>query len=498
MHRSFRSRTNIILIMTIAAVLCIAATVGAFAASVPKAKGVVISDDGAVLRKSSSTASRKLVVLSSGAGVTIHKEVFKKKKSTADKNKWYYVSAAGQKGYVRADLVGNINYGSVSGKLRTKANYRKGAGTKMKKIGSLKKKSVVTVCLTANPVSSTKGSSKKWYKIKAGPNYYYVCSSNIKLGGDAVAADPAAPSYASYVNTPMANMTDAQFASYLKDQGFPESYKKKLTALHKKHPNWGFVGYKTNIKWSTALDKQAGGSKNLIAASQPKKYRSGSSQPEKGWYVANSQVVAYYMDPRNFLNEDRIYMFEDLSYKPQYQTAASVSAILSNSRLPACGFGANIFIDAAAATNVSPVFLAARAVQENGNGGDAVNGSTVFGNVYNPFNIGANGGTNPLYNGLVYAAAKGWNTPGKAVAGGASLLAENYVKEGQYTGYYQRFNVRNGVKKIGTHQYMTNVQAPYSEAGQTAGSYKKYGISNQALVFEIPVFESMPSSTKLP
>ena len=32
----------------------------------------------------------------------------------------------------------------------------------------------------------------------------------------------------------------------------------------------------------------------------------------------------------------------------------------------------------------------------------------------------------------------------------------------------------------------------------TKNSYSKYGITNQPLVFEIPIYEGMPASTKLP
>lgn len=480
-------KLNISITLLIVAFLVIMFSSGAYAASVPKAVGRINSSDGAILRKSSSTGSAKIAVLNDNTEVTIHKEVFKSKTSTKKKYRWYYVTANGKKGYVRADLVNDICYGSVSGKIKAKVNYRKGPGTKMKKKGSFKKGTTVTVVMKANPVSSTKGTSKTWYKVKSGSKYYYVCSSKVKLTGSAV-------DYFGGIN-----MTDAEFERYLAGEGFPESYKIKLRALHKAHPNWGFVAYNTGIKWSTALSKQTSGGTSLVSGSFPKKYRDGTKQYEKGWYKANSKVVAYYMDPRNFLNENSIYMFEDLSYKSKYQTATVVSAILSPTKLPAYGFTSNIFVKAGEANNVSPVFLASRARQETGNGGDAVNGTKILGKkVYNPFNIGAFGGTNPLYNGLVYAYGKGWTTPEKAVTGGAAELAKNYINKGQYTLYYQRFNVRNGEKKAGTHQYMTNIMAPYSEASSTKASYVKYGINDKPLVFEIPIYDSMPLSTKLP
>ena len=458
------------------------------------------SSGGATLRKSASADSGNLGSLSDNTQIVIHKEVFTSRTSTSKEYKWYYVTADGKNGYIRSDLVDSIKYGSASGKTTETVNYRYGPGTEMKKKSSFSRNANVTVVLQAEPVYSTRGTSATWYKIKMGSDYYYLCSSKVKLtssftppSGSAASGSSASSAQSS------AAAADAQFIKSLDNAGFPDSYKKSLTKLHKAHPNWVFVGYKTNIAWSTALSKQTSGGTSLVSGAFSSSYRDGSKQYEKGWYKASSKVVAYYMDPRNFLNENSIYMFEDLSYKPKYQTASVVGAILSPTRLPANGFTASIFVKAGEKANVSPVFLASRARQETGNGSDAITGTTVLGTkVYNAFNIGAFGGTNPLYNGLLYARAKGWTTPAKAVEGGAQELAKNYINNGQYTGYYQRFNVRNGASRVGTHQYMTNIMAPYSEASSTKTSYAKYGILNQPLVFEIPIYEGMPASTKLP
>lgn len=500
MEKTANRITNICIILFIMAAIIAVCSSGVYAVSVPGAVGQINSSSGAILRKSASTSSKKLTVLSDNTAVKIHQEVFVNKTSTSAKNKWYYVTANGKKGYVRSDLVDNISYGKVNGTIKIKANYRKGAGTRMKSAGKFSKGSKVTVVLKANPVRSTKGSSYTWYKVAKGGKYYYICSSNVKLTGASTEAKAAsAPNYYNYISSPAANMTEEQFEAYLNKQGFPDTYKKGLRALHKAHPNWGFVAYKTNIKWSDALSRQTSGSTSLVSGIYPASYRSGSKQYEPGWYKASGTVVAFYMDPRNFLNENSIYMFEDLSYKPAYQTSAVTGAILTSTKLPTYGFTANIFVNAGAANNVSPVFLASRARQETGSGGNAINGTKILGtSVYNPFNIGAFGGTDPLYNGLLYAYSKGWTTPAKAVGGGATELAKNYINQGQYTSYYQRFNVRNGVGKVGTHQYMTNIMAPYSEALSTKNSYAKYGITNQSLVFEIPIYEGMPASTKLP
>ena len=494
--RKIRFDLTLILITTFLTVLVSAAA--AFGLSAPSATGMTNSKEGVVLRKSSSVSSKRLGVIGDNTRLTIHKEIYKKKSSTAAKDRWYYVTAGGRKGYVRADLVDTVRYSTVKGRITSAVKYRKGAGTGMKSAGKYRKNASVNVVLAASPVSKYKGSSSTWYKVKNGSKYYYVCSSKVKLM-QKKSSSKDADSVVAPADQAGANLSEKQFEEYLTQQGFPKAYKKKLKALHKTHPNWGFVAYKTKIKWADALARQTRSGVSLVHGSYGSKYRSGSKQIEPGWYNAGSTVVAYYMDPRNFLTEDRIMMFEDLTYKPAYQTASVVSTILAPTQLPSKGFTANIFISAAQKNNVSPVFLAARARQEVGGGSDAINGVTVLGTkVYNPFNIGAFGGTNPLYNGLLYARAAGWTTPAKAVEGGAAELSKYYISKGQHTIYYQRFNVRNGAGNVGTHQYMTNIHAPYNEALNTKESYKKYGILNQPLVFEIPVYSGMPSSTKLP
>ena len=501
MNKTISSKLNIFIILLILTAVVAICSSGAFAASAPSATGQVDFSGGIVLRKSPTVYSKNLGHLKNNTKITIYKEIFKTKKSTSSNDIWLYISANGQKGYIKACRADNIKYSNVSGKITTDVNYRKGAGIKMKYVGTLNKGEKVTVVLLANPVNSAKGSSLQWYKIRSGSKYYYVCSSKVQLI-DTEATSSASQkktSYSNYISAPSSNMEEEKFEEYLKKQGFPEEYKVKLRKLHKAHPNWGFVAYHTNIKWADALSRQNSGGTSLVSGVYPSSYRNGSKQYEKGWYKASSSVVAFYMDPRNFLDENSIYMFEDLSYKPSYQTASVTAAILAPTRLPGYGFTGNLFVNAAAANNVSPVFLAARARQETGNGGDAVNGTKILGKkVYNPFNIGAFGGTNPLYNGLLYAYAKGWTTPALAINGGAQELAKNYINQGQYTGYYQRFNVRNGAGKVGTHQYMTNIMAPFTEARSTKDSYTKYGLTGQSLVFEIPVYTAMPASTKLP
>ena len=49
---------------------------------------------------------------------------------------------------------------------------------------------------------------------------------------------------------------------------------------------------------------------------------------DKGWVNASKRAVEYTMDPRNFLNEVRIFQFEKLSYDPNVNNQEGVEKIL--------------------------------------------------------------------------------------------------------------------------------------------------------------------------
>ena len=50
-----------------------------------------------------------------------------------------------------------------------------------------------------------------------------------------------------------------------------------------------------------------------------------------------------------------------------------------------------------------------------------------------------------------------WNSPYKAIVGGAKWIGNGYINNNQDTLYYQKFNV---VNKNWNHQYMANISAP--------------------------------------
>lgn len=314
--------------------------------------------------------------------------------------------------------------------------------------------------------------------------------------------------------------TSNKFDKEWEQLGFPKSYWASLTLLKEAHPNWEFkvvnptkgTGQKTTFAEVVAAESVPGTSLILTnnegwlstADASYNHYTDTFYNKDGGYKDANEQTVAYFLDPRNFLNDPNVYMFLALDYNDSY-AIEGVQSILNGS----CMAGsytdsegtftyAEAFMRAAKETGVSPYLLATRAKQE-------INGSptcsqSATGNVpgyeglYNFFNIGAypSDGKGAIENGLIYARNKGWDTVYKSLVGGGQLLGNGYIARGQNNLYFQKWDVKNGNY---SNQYMTNIQAPKAEAEILAASYASISSS---LVFEIPVYEQMPEKTTLP
>lgn len=367
-------------------------------------------------------------------------------------------------------------------------NVRTGAGTSYTRLTTLPKGTSVVIT-----GSSKDSSGKVWYKYqysssKAG----YICSDYVK------------------VQTITSN---SEFEAYLTAQGFPESYKPALRVLHASHPQWVFKAVKVGYNWSDALTKESKVGINLVSSSSPVSYRSteaGSYNSstkswttfDGGWYAASKTVVAYYMDPRNFLNEDGIYQFMKQTYDSGSQNANTVEAVIKGSFMqgknPGGGYSsyAALINAAGKSLGVNPNVLAAMIIQEQGWSGSSLVSGTYSGykGYYNFFNIGAytTSTMSAVQRGLWYAQQHGWNTPYKSILGGAQFYAEDYVGNNQDSYYTKKFNVKNGLSKVATHQYMTFVAAATSEGSIVKRAYASN--DNYPVVFEIPVYNNMPST----
>lgn len=402
---------------------------------------------------------------------------------------------------------------TMKGSLRNKTMFRK--------VPNCGAEPVMTFDAATNVVivATYKVGTTNWYKVKRaynGKTYYgYVIDEEILLDAD------------------------VEFERSL--QSFPSDYQQKLRDLHAKHPNWMFTAVKTGLDWNTVINNEDRLGVNTISTTVPNGGSAGTySAPfsylstDNGaynwatdvyklcdgttWYTADRAVISYYMDPRNFLAEDTIFMFEALSYD-KTQSTSVVKDILSNSfmngsytytdpdtKKKVTRNYADSFVTAGKTYGVSPYFLACRAKQELGlEGSGSVSGTySGYKGYYNYYNIGANdsAGGGAIANGLNFAKGgstkettygRPWNSPYKAILGGAQFLASTYISKGQSTVYFQKFNVVNK-DSLYSHQYMTNVQAPRSEAISAYNSYDNLNVLNKEMAFLIPVYNNMPSS----
>ena len=314
---------------------------------------------------------------------------------------------------------------------------------------------------------------------------------------------------------PYEGPTDEEFEEQL--AAFPESYKNALRHLHAQHPKWSFTAKYTGIDFNYAVDQENSGNRSMIYVSSTTPFSWLSTAPGDydwatdtyvnkdgaSWKGASRELIAYYMDPRNFLDEQQIFMFETQSYDSQ---SRDVTAGILSGTFMADGNGYNYngkyytyvdtFMEAGQIAGVSPYFLASRVRQEVGGGSSAADGTYGY---YNFFNIGAYASAegNAVQNGIAYASQTGkwrrpWTSPWLSIVGGAEFLASSYINVGQNTDYFQKFNVVD--TPYFDHQYMGNIQAPCSEGSSRYSTYKSLGVLDSAITFVIPVYENMPTS----
>ena len=373
---------------------------------------------------------------------------------------------------------------------------------------NLNKNDTVTILAEVN--SEGDSTYKTWYHIE------------FKYGGN---------TYKGYVYTGFVNIKTTT-DDYEMPEGVPEIYKEYIENLLSLHPNWNFVFYDTKLDWNDVISTGIEGAlgRSVIYYTLPYSYRSTQSgaynwredkwlnpDNETGWYQANTQTIAYYMDPRNFLNEQNVFMFEALSYDSKTQTLDGVQKILNGSFMDGVNIKntenqdvsyAQAYIDAGIKANVSPYHLASRTVQEVGKQGSGstsgkyvAKDGTNYSGYYNFYNIGATASGDPIANGLKYATGTTssdanktkymlpWNSQYKAIVGGAKWIGNGYINSKQDTLYYQKFNV---VNQVWWHQYMANISAPYSESITIKKTYADLGILDNSFTFLIPYYRNMP------
>ncbi|MBR4073652.1 MAG: hypothetical protein IKK24_06890, partial [Clostridia bacterium] len=212
--------------------------------------------------------------------------------------------------------------------------------------------------------------------------------------------------------------------------------------------------------------------------------------------------VAYYMDPRNFLDANTIYMFMKHTYDPAAQNEEGIKNIIKGTFLEKGytdpkdkdydGSYIKVIIEAAKQSGVSPYIIASTIRLEQGVNGtsDLISGKySGYEGYYNFFNVNASGSA-VVVNGLKYAKKEGWNTRSKAIIEGAKWYAKQYINKGQNTYFYKDFNLVYA--PYYQHQYAQSVYDARTSGYNVRTVYNTD--YDAALTFRIPVYKTMPST----
>lgn len=116
-------------------------------------------------------------------------------------------------------------------------------------------------------------------------------------------------------------------------ENFPESYRPYLYELKRKYPNWEFTALYTGIDWNEVIKNEYGNDKNLVPLNYSDEWKCKdvgkyNVEIDAGWVNASNRAIRYVMDPRNFLNEVRIFQFEKLIYDENINNELGVDKIL--------------------------------------------------------------------------------------------------------------------------------------------------------------------------
>ena len=323
--------------------------------------------------------------------------------------------------------------------------------------------------------------------------------------------------YFGNMNKVEARITSNLPKSYMSDE-FPDSYKPYINSLKNAHSNWVFKAVYTGLDWNEAVSHESYDVNDGISL-VPDSYDAAWKKDGQNYYkdgnfvIASKDAVKYMLDPRGHINEKEVFQFQTLSYSQHMDSIDSIEKVLwgtsmynrseyqrAGSMINMGQTYSNIILGAAQKYGVSAIHIASRIKQETAGAitsNRSINGSTTVNGVipYNYFNIGATP-PNAIDNGLRYAANKGWTDPVSGINGGTDELKNKWIKWGQDTTYFQKFDVNNPFGNalwLYGSQYMTNIIAPTNESYSTYTAYEKMGLLNSNIEFHVPVYNNMPS-----
>ena len=178
------------------------------------------------------------------------------------------------------------------------------------------------------------------------------------------------------------------------------------------YPEWVFKAQPTGFDWDYAVDQETVIGKSLVQSTSKSSWKSTDPKAYNwdtgkwtefdtgGWVAASREIVAYYMDPRNFLTQNSIFQFLLQSFDANVQNVAGVERLVSGTFLANTVtdtdgkklYYPQVIYDAGKKVGVNPYVLAAMIIQEQGTKGlsDSISGKAPgFEGYFNFYNIGA-------------------------------------------------------------------------------------------------------------
>ena len=175
--------------------------------------------------------------------------------------------------------------------------------------------------------------------------------------------------------------TQALSASYTQTlktgiEAFPESYKEKIKLLSELHPNWEFKAYYTGIDWNELTSSSAENKcrRNTIHKGNidPNVLCICGYQGDSNYFCGSANIVNFFLDPRNFLEESMVFQFLELSYSESV-TKEMIQAAVAGTYLDAKIVHeekeytyTDIIMEAAKESGVNPLHIVVTIFQELG------------------------------------------------------------------------------------------------------------------------------------
>ena len=299
------------------------------------------------------------------------------------------------------------------------------------------------------------------------------------------------------------------------DESAWKEIKNQVNSLQKKHPNWNFKVFYTDLDWKDVINNEGkehgNNAKNLVYYKANYSYKwlcsdcydITKSYKNGKWMCASKDAIKYMMDPRNSINENDIFQFMLLSYDEEISDnnyKKSVKSILKDSFLDvdnSLDKYVDTIVKECKKQNVNPSYIAVKIIQEQGKDGGATyemyddKTDKIY---YNIFNINATI-TSTISNALTYSKKKKLTTVEKCLIDGIDFIKSGYIEQGQDTLYFEKFDVvGTNSSSLYSHQYAQDVMYAQNQGKQLRIALEKINAKDNTYTFVIPLYKNMPSS----